>query len=270
MQTEYLIKQLEKYELSQKEALIYIHLLQKGTDMSVVEISHGLKLGRTPIYNALDCLENKGLVRHVISSSGFRFAATSPDNLQYYWDDRTRLMQDKTKELSPVIESLEQLEATAKHKSKISYFSGQRGMEQLTYNSLKADGDLYIYEMATDMTAFIDPSLAENYRQILVDRSITTHQLTNFDHFGQFTKVERMVKDYWDIRYIDPKILRIKFEMIIYNDICTLYSYKDNEPFGVEIQNVDLAEMQKQIFCAIQQSAIPLRKIDWFGGAKLG
>jgi hypothetical protein len=73
----------------------------------------------------------------------------------------------------------------------------------------------------------------------------------------------------WDVRYIDPKVLDIKFEMVIYNDICALYSYEGKEAFGVEIQNPNLAKMQIQIFKAMQRLAVPLIKTGARGEAHL-
>ncbi|MDR1032425.1 MAG: helix-turn-helix domain-containing protein, partial [Candidatus Nomurabacteria bacterium] len=89
MQTDRLVQQLEKYELNEKEANVWLYLLKQGVELSVVDIAHGLELGRTPVYNALDRLEAKGLVKHIISPVGFRFAALEPHNLRRYWDDLT-------------------------------------------------------------------------------------------------------------------------------------------------------------------------------------
>ena len=38
------------------------------------------------------------------------------------------------------------------------------------------------------------------------------------------------------------------FEVLMYNDTYAMYSYENNEIFGVEIINPKLAAMQKQIF----------------------
>jgi hypothetical protein len=150
----------------------------------------------------------------------------------------------------------------------VTYYSGQRGLEQITYNSLRADGDLYIYEIA-NMGAFIDQNTAEKFRQVLVDRQIMTHQLTNLTRFGQYTRIEKMVSSFLDMRHIDPEILKIQFETLIYNDVVAMYSYIDEEPFGVEIKNPNLANMQIQIFKAIQRLAVPMEKLDNFGTAQL-
>jgi len=268
MDNQRLINQLEEYDLNENEARIYLLLLKNAGHMSVVQIGRNLDLGRTPVYNALEKLEQKGLVKKVVVERGYNYSAQDPNHLEKYWQDKARNIEKLAGGLNPLIDSLQQLGMVDSYQSQVSYFSGQRGMEQITYNSLRADRDLYIYEMAT-MSAFIDQKTAEKFRQVLVDRQIMTHQLTNLAHLNRYTRVEKMVRDLWDIRHINPEILKIQFETVIYNDVVAMYSYVDEEPFGVEIHNPNLAQMQIQIFKAMQRLAVSMEKLDDFGAARL-
>ncbi|MDR0591349.1 MAG: helix-turn-helix domain-containing protein [Candidatus Nomurabacteria bacterium] len=259
--------QLASYGLSENESKIYLFLLRQAGELSVVQIARTLKLGRTPVYNALDKLESKGLVSRAIADSGSNYMAASPDHLGQYWRKKIHGAQRLGSKLPDLVNVLEGLTVTSGYKSKVDYFTGRRGLEQITYNSLRADGDLYIYEVATDMTVFTSQDTAEGFRQVLVERGVTTHQLTNHTSFEDYTAVEKMITDLWDVRYIDPALLKIQFEMLIYNDTCALYSVEGHDAFGVEIHNANLAQMQKQIFKAMQRLAKPLVKDDIRGAA---
>jgi predicted transcriptional regulator len=261
--------QLERYDLTNKESLIYLHLLRIGHEVSVLQIARALKLGRTPVYNALDRLEDKGVVAKVITDNGYNFVAESPDNLEKYWANKSARLEKLANHLPTLVSSLEALAAPAGYKSQINYFSGKRGIEQITYNSLKAQDDLYIYEINADMTAFMKHEAAERFREVWVERGTMIHQLTNRTELVDFTEVEKIVTDHWDVRYIDPKILQINFENVIYNDTVALYSYVGREVFGVEIKNPALAQMQKQIFVAMQKLATPLKITSPKGAAHL-
>jgi hypothetical protein len=57
-----------------------------------------------------------------------------------------------------------------------------------------------------------------------------------------------MVDKYWEIRHIPAKQLKIKFEILIYNDVYVMYRYQGREIFCVEIYNQELTDMQRQIF----------------------
>ncbi|MDR3125642.1 MAG: HTH domain-containing protein [Candidatus Nomurabacteria bacterium] len=264
-----LILQLEPYGLGENESKIYMFLLAQPGELSVVQIAKELRLGRTPVYNALDKLENKGLTAKIMAENGYNYTANSPDNLEEYWRRRERKVQRLGAKLPDVVSALDGLATGSGHRSKTKYYTGRDGLEQITYNSLRAKNDLYIYEVATNMTNFVNKNTAEKFRQILVEREITTHQLTNYTQIEAFTEVERMITDFWDIRHIDPKILKIQFEMLIYNDVCALYSVSGRDIFGVEIHNANLAAMQKQIFSAIQRLAKPMKKIGLNGEAKV-
>lgn len=260
--------QLRRYGLSDTESRIYIFLLRESHELSVVQIARTLKLGRTPVYNALDKLEEKGLISRVISGNGFNFAATSPDHLEQYWNTQTQNTQRLTERLPSIVSALESMTAGSGYQSQVNYFTGRRGIEQITYNSLKAQNDLYIYEINSDMTAFMKQETAERFRQIWVERGTTIHQLTNRTEFQDFTEVEQIIS-LWDIRHIDPKILKIDFETVIYNDTVALYSYINREVFGVEIKNPNLAQMQTQIFKAMQHLATPMTVTSPKGAAQL-
>ncbi len=268
MNNQRLINQLEKYDLNENEAQIYLLLLKNTRHMSVVQIGRSLSLGRTPVYNAMERLEKKGLIKKVVVERGYNYAAHSPHHLKKYWGDKAQNIEDLASGLSPLVDSLQRLGMATDYQSQVTYYSGQRGLEQITYNSLRADGDLYIYEIA-NMGAFINQNTAEKFRQTIADRRIVTHQLTNSAHLNKYTRVEKMIRDLWDIRYIDPEILKIQFETVIYNDVVAMYSYVDEEPFGVEIKNPNLASMQIQIFKAIQRLATPMEKVDNFGATRL-
>jgi sugar-specific transcriptional regulator TrmB len=258
--TKQLSAQLRSYGLNENEAKIYMFLLRQPGEFSVVQIARSLKLGRTPVYNALDRLELKGLVSKTIADSGSNYLAASPDHLGRYWKTKIHAAQRLGSKLPNIVNALEGLMVTSGYQSKVDYFTGRRGLEQITYNSLRAESDIYIYEVATDMTIFTSQETAEEFRQVLVDRRITTHQLTNHTNFDNYTNVVKMTTDFWDIRYVDPALLKIQFEMLIYNDVCALYSVEGRDVFGVEVHNANLAAMQRQIFKAMQRLSIPMVK----------
>ena len=264
-----LTRQLEEYDLSKIEAQIYLFLLKRGSDWSVVKLSRELGLGRTQIYTALDKLELKGLVKRVLAKNGFNYQATPAENLNYWWQKKKLSLSDLDNQLSPLIAALQSWGMPNGYESKIQYFAGRRGIEQITFNSTRAQRDLYIYEVESDMSAFIDPEMAEEFRRLFVKNQITSHQLTNHTKISNFTTIEKMVTNFWDIRHININDLTIEFEMLIYNDVCALYSFEEADAFGVEIHNPNLARMQKQIFLAMQKLALPMQKIGSNGQAML-
>jgi sugar-specific transcriptional regulator TrmB len=259
---------LTKYNLKETEARIYVFLLKKSLPLTVVELARALSLGRTPVYAALDRLEAKGLVTKTLADNGAAFLASPPDNLEKYWHSEIRKKERLASNLPAITNLLESLNSTTGYKSEVNYFSGRRGLEQITYNSLKAIDDLYIYEIASTMDNFIDTKTAEEFRVVWAEKKTKLHQLTNNTEMEDFTDVPEILP-LWDIRHIPEETLKIEFEMLIYNNTVALYSPVGKEIFGVEIKNKNLASLQKQIFQVVAATATPMEITSPRGAVRL-
>ncbi len=132
-------------------------------------------------------------------------------------------------------------------KTKVINYKGQEGLEQVTLNSTKAKGEILLFEIE-NMSSFLNYGFCEDVRKTFVKNKIHIRELTNQSIQESWTKIEEFVNDYWTCRYIDPNILKMNIEVLIYNDVVAFYNYKDGDIFCVEIYNQKLADMQKQIF----------------------
>lgn len=72
---------LEKLGLTEKEVLVYLDLLGRTTETGSTKIVLGTKLHRQYVYTALDSLEEKGLIKHVIKSGRKKFSANPPQRI---------------------------------------------------------------------------------------------------------------------------------------------------------------------------------------------
>ena len=261
------VGRLRRYGLGESEIAVFLCLLREGREMSVLQIARKLGVGRTPVYNALDKLNHKGITAQVMGENGYNYLVAD-GGLEQFWQGKMQKAKKLDAQLPELLNMLAGMQMVSGYKSRVEYYSGKQGLRQITYNSLRAEGDLYIYEMRETMDDFVDPESAEEFRRRWVERGVRIHQLTNVKSFSEFTEVEEIV-DLWDVRYVAPEVLQIKFEMVIYNEVCAMYSREGKELFGVEIYNSNLAEMQKQIFLAMERLAEPLVKEGRRGKARL-
>lgn len=167
------------------------------------------------------------------------------------------------------MENLAKIWATGQGKSKVLYYTGIEGLEQITWNSTRAKDTLRIYEIGQDMTAFLDPTFSEKIRQELLENQVFTKQLTNKKNILPYTKIGELVKNFWEVRHIDSRELEMQFEGLIYNNVFCLYNFREKDQFCVEIYNEKLAQMQKQLFDFIWAKAKKLTILNDFGEAKL-
>ena len=263
-----IIDQLLAYGLDEEAAKIYLFLLEHG-EKSALQISRDLSLARTKVYRILDNLYDKKLVLRTLMSAGFRFIAAHPKQLQTNLKESAAHLQKLEQQSQGLIAELSSLAGQFQSVSEVRYFNGLDGLKQVTYNSLAAKNKLSIFELDQDMSKFIDYEFSEQIRKELVANRITTYQLTNLTKILPYTEVSEMVQNYWKIRHIPPKDFQIRFEVLLYNDVCAMYTYQGGEAFCVEIHNANLTLMQQQLFKFVWKQATPMEITDTFGGAVL-
>lgn len=266
-QSDILTRTLSTFGLRSEEVQIYLHLLGKGS-LSALQISRNIHMARTRVYRLLDKLKAKGLVRETLDTLGLKFTATPYTQLELLLVEKESEMKALRESMPAVYEQISQLVASNQTESKVFYHHGIDGLKHVTWNSLEAKDTLRIYEKYDSMNAFLNPEFSEIVRAELVKRNVSTHQLTGLTHIQPYTQVTELIKK-WDVRYVDPALLAMKFEVLIYNDVYCMYQYGQGEEFCVEIHNTELASMQKQIFDYVWKTSKPMEKIGNRGEAKL-
>lgn len=267
-QTDKNLTLLKKFGLSEEEAKIYLFLLQ-NRESTALKISKEVHLGRTKVYRLLDNLYDKRLVNQNLGERGFIFEASSPEKLGLSLVERSNKLAELEKLLPYLVNELANIRVSKEREARVLYYRGKNGLKQVTWNSLKADKSLMIYEMASDMSAFVDQSFAEEVRREIVKRRIKVKQITNFKRIPPYTKVVEMIKKYWRPRFIDPKVLKLSYEVLIYNDVVAMYNFRGKNIFCVEVLDKNLAEMQKQLFKFIWEGAKEMKIVNDKGEAVL-
>lgn len=262
-----LISQLNQYGLSDTESLVYLEIVA-GRGDTALKIAKQTKLARTKVYRILDTLIAKKFIITRVGERGMRFVATPIDQLDFLVTDREYELTKLKQSLPQLQSALSSLATSNTDPTQVRYYHGIDGLKQVTYNSLKAKGELLTYELST-MNAFIDQDEAEKLRSRFVANKIKIRTLTNATQMDAWTDVTEMVEKYWEIRHLDPVGNPFQFEILIYNDIYCMYKYTGNDIFCIEIKNAEQASMQRSLFEYLWDMAKPLKIIDEHGTAKL-
>ncbi|MBI3342582.1 hypothetical protein HY032_00295 [Candidatus Gottesmanbacteria bacterium] len=264
-QSDILTRTLTRFGLSRDEAALYLHLLEKGTK-SALQISRDLHIARSRVYRILDKLESKGIVTQKFDTLGLKFMASPYTQLDLLLAERQSELDSLKRAVPTLFSQLEGLTRAGREGSQVFYHHGIDGLKHVTWNSIRAKGELMIYEVSASMTAFLPAEFSERVRKELTNQKIHVQQLTNLTRIEPYTKVTEHVR-FWQARYVSPRDLSIKSEVLIYNDVTALYHYLNNDIFCVEIVSADLARMQKQMFAFVWRHAKPMKKIGLFGEA---
>lgn len=263
-QADRLLSLLLPYGLTVDEVGVYLNLWEIGSS-TVLVLSRRFNLARTKVYRILDKLISLGLVIVKLGGRGKIFEASNPKQLGMLVDKKEQEALSLKKNLTELQQKLEELGKIGREESKVLYYQGLEGLKQVTWNSLRAKGELLTLEIK-DMDAFFDHEYAENLRIKFVERKINIRTLTNAIKIPSWTEVAGAVQ-LWEIRHIPEKQLKVKFEILIYNDVYAMYRYHGREIFCVEIYNQELAEMQRQLFEYMWQKAVKFKVLNNRGEA---
>lgn len=267
-QTDNLILLLTPLGFKEEDARIYL-LLRESSSLTALQISRNLELPRTRVYRILDNLLKLGLVVSHLDSRGQRYEAADHEQLEALVAQKEFEAKTFKRNLEVLEEQLSHLPNMSNKSSKVLYYQGVEGLKQVTWNSLKAKGELLTMEVS-DMNAFLDKAYAEDMRLRFIDNKVKIRTLTNAAKIPPWTAVaHEMVEKYWTIRHIPEKHMRINFEILIYNDVYALYRYQGKDIFCVEIYNKELAEMQRQVFEFMWRSAKRFKVLNNKGEAVL-
>ncbi len=258
---------LKSYGLSAAEGTVYLYLLQNGYS-SALTVSKKLKLARTKVYRLLENLKDKQLLETKVTARGATFGAIHPSKFQQLVATQEQRVTLLKQTLPTLVTELTSLLPHALQTSKVLYYEGIEGLKQVSYNITRAHKLLRVIEMDR-LSEFLPVEFSEMVRRGLVENKIMTYDLTNRKSFKEHTSVTELVQKYSECRYIPPSKLEINYEVLIYNNVYATYSYKEKQIFCVEIYNEQLADMQKQIFDFMWNTATPLRYTNLKGAAKV-
>lgn len=267
-QTDNLSITLQSFGLNADESSIYLYLLEK-TVATALNISRNLHIGRTKVYRLLDKLIEKKLVIQKLDSSGLKFIPADPSFLEVILSHKENEILALHNSLPSVIQNLKNKIGPSKQGSQILYYHGKQGLAQVNWNLLKAKKELLSYEVAT-ANAYMPQKEAEKLRRGIVENGILIRTIMNNKTIEPFTDVWELAEKYWQVKYISPQVLSIQTDVFIYNDIYTVCHYLDDgDIFCLEMQNTQIAQMQKELFENLWKQAKELTILDKHGKAAL-
>ncbi|MBT4174648.1 hypothetical protein HOC80_02040 [archaeon] len=134
---------LEEAGLTKNETLVYLNLLKLGK-AKASKIIREAKVSSGKIYETLDKLIEKGLVKIVTENGVKTFIAANPTTLLTYIKEKEKKLREQEKKLENIIPDLHNLMKTAKVKETVSLIKGFRGISTLVYEELEKGKDIKI------------------------------------------------------------------------------------------------------------------------------
>ncbi len=236
---------------------IYLYLCYNGHS-SALNISSKTAISRTQVYRHLDALTKLNLVSEEKPHWGTYFYALPISNLESNLNQRKQDLDRAEANLKKANDVFEELFYGVEKQSDTITYRGLPGLKQALWNITKAEVEYKTFEV-DHISNLLDTKFARSLRQKTVDSEFRTYDLSN-NKVHKKADLEPIDLSLSKIKYISPDILKIKFEIIIYNQQITLIDYFKPEPIALEIFNPSLNLMMNQMFDAFWKMA---EEVEW-------
>ncbi|MFH0969743.1 MAG: helix-turn-helix domain-containing protein [Patescibacteria group bacterium] len=129
--SENLKKALLQFNLTEKEIIAYLTLLEQG-NLSILDISRTSEINRVTIYSAIDELKRKGLVTESRRGKRKLFVAENPANLTNILQEKKERIVKEEKILQNIIlPTLKAIDINEEKRPQIKFFEGADGINRV-------------------------------------------------------------------------------------------------------------------------------------------
>ncbi len=239
---------LEKIGLNEKEASVYLAVLELGT-ASVMSIAHKAGLKRPTTYLILDDLQAKGLVGEVPQSKKALYTAQTPENL----------LNDLRRKQELVIRALPELLAIhnqKQEKPQVQLFQGKEGVRQVYDKILKAKDIAFFCTLKDVDKIFSD--VPKQFKQLATENKIKMRELvTQSPEDKAHAKWIGKTNNY-EVRFI-PANMDFLTDNALFDDSVAFFSYNPYL-FAVVIKSAGIVTSLKTLYELAWQSAEPFKQ----------
>lgn len=233
-------KELTECGLSDSEAKIYLALLQNN-NLKAGQIAKLTNIKRASTYTTLDSLTKKGLVSVSTDDGIFFFHAEPPTRIKEYLDNQQEKIKKKVQSLQKIQSDLNLLRQKELNIPKISIFTGESGVKTLLEQTLTNTKEPILvfggYVHQGDPIPF--------YTNLRVSKGIPTKLITQKNKQA----LKEIKKDKAEFRktYFMPSSYAFPGGIHISGNQVILFTYSNQQPVGVLIQDQDIAKMLTSI-----------------------
>lgn len=237
---------------------LYLALHAHGPQ-TISELSRNSKVERTRIYRLIDRLMEANLIEVESRYKRGVIRAAPIANLHILISEKEQELKSLQDELG-LIEQVLARNSLSSPATRVQFYQGPEGIRQMQWNLFRAKKDIHTI-MHRPMHDVTGSAFFKRWAERWNNGDWSCHILLD-DHFLRLSdkwhkeNPGNKVKDHFS-KTIDPLIFPISFEVDIYDDVVAYYNWHDNEVFGIEIYNKDIANAQRTFFNMLWDKASP-------------
>ena len=232
-------QELENLGLSEKEAKVYIAVLELGK-ATAQEVAKKADLKRPTTYFTIEGLMTMGLMSSIHEGKKQYFMAETPDRLVDVFEakqDELKRQGEKLNKIIPILKKISQKESGPV----VKYYTGKEGVLSMVKDLLSTkENEIYMAYNADMVRSLLTQKERESIRFNRAKKNIHVYSLytTEGDELESNSESERKI--------LDKEKYPLDADIAVYGDKIRLASLGD-EVVGIVIENKALANSLKSI-----------------------
>ncbi len=238
-----MIKELQDFGLSDKEARVYLAALEIGRATADQLAKHS-KIVRSTTYVQLESLMKMGLMSTYEEGKKTYFAPESPELLKRLLLKQKEEMNSKEQELTNILPFLLQQFEGAGERPVVRFFLGKQGIVVLRDEVLMTSKkEIEVISSAGDLEAIFTLAERQEYSKHRAQKGIKTKLL--------YTRAEGKFEDpplqLTERAFISPQLLPLATDIVIFDDCVGIMTLKGSL-VGVIMKSKEINESFRSIF----------------------
>lgn len=236
---------LSRFGLKEPEARVYLTALEQGPS-SVLALSRATEIKRGTVYEIVDRLLDRGLLKIVKDGKRRTFVAEDPQTL-------TRSLSESVQQLTAAIPELLALQQQNIRKPTITYFDGEKEIWHIYHDTLITEGPILSFTSVIGVYDLLSPKRIERYIRERVDKQIPV-RIIAVDSKESREWLNRGASELRDIRLVPKESALFSADVEIYGSKVAIVSFKQGL-FGLIIDSEQIAQMFRAAFELMWQAA---------------
>jgi sugar-specific transcriptional regulator TrmB len=226
---------LEEAGLSKNEAKVYLSLICLGCT-TAGQIAKHSKVPRPNVYDALERLQQKGLVSYTVRDEKKHFEVSDPNALMGMIKEKEKMLN----KLMPKLMMNQQISAG----SEVQIFEGMKAVQNMFYNFLAINQTLYVIGAPKIAIELIGQFLEEFHRK-RAEKKMNMTLIYNSDAENRVRYINQ------NMPYTTARVLSTEFDAPITTHICgdqVVFILWHANPLVIRVKRADLAKAYKGYF----------------------
>lgn len=242
-------KYLEEIGLSDKEATVYLALLQVENS-AITNLAKKTGINRTTVYPVLQSLEKKGLASEVQVGKTIHYQAAPPERLETYVERQKVILEEHASRLKDIIPQLKSVQREEGERPVIKFFEGRDGaisaMEEF-FETPERGGTAYFFYSRDLLDEVFTPNEKGRYLKIRLKKDIRSKAIYTF-RSGELPEANHA-----DRLKIDFEKYPISCDIAVYNDRVRITTLGDTIS-SIIIRSKDFADTLTSLFNLVHDS----------------